>query len=122
MNDAKTKRLSRQAIAEMLAAVCRGKGCPATYELGCPFKDSEGRSLACDSVRPDIWLEAMEESAPQFQFGDKVTLINSTGSYNGIFNAYTEYERAYVLLEGNSRCSAEFVRSLRTGWKEAQHG
>ena len=117
MNSIKTKQFGKQAVAEMLATVCRGKGCPATYELGCPFKNGEG-GIPCDSIRPDFWLEVMEEPEPQFNFGDKVTLTNSTGSCNGVFNAYTEHGRAYVLLEGEDRCSTEIVRNLKAGWDD----
>lgn len=90
--------------------------------LGCPFGASrDEKTVNCKDIKPVHWREVFEgrdEQEPQFQFGDKVTLTNSTGSYNGVFNAYTEYGRAYVLLEGEDRCSTEFVRNLKAGWDD----
>lgn len=116
MADIKIKKLSKQAVAEMLATVCRGKGCPATYELGCPFKNGEGGNTPCGLVDTDFWLAAIEEAKPEFKFGDKVTVTDLT-SFHGIFNAYTDGGRAYILRVGEYTCSAEFVSNIEAGWK-----
>ena len=91
--------------------------------LGCPFGAEDGETVKCGGILPRHWRLVFEcgqepEAEPEmpFRFGDKVTLTNSTGSYNGVFNAYTEHGRAYVLLEGEDRCSTEIVSNLKAGW------
>ena len=115
---------------ETLAEMCVRQGHTAWGERGCcPFPVIEcplGR-IGCLTVTPEHWRKVFEgkdkqepEPEPEmpFQFGDKVTLVSSAGVFNGIFNAYTEYERAYVLLEGRDRCSTELVRNLKAGWDD----
>ena len=56
------------------------------------------------------------EPEPEFKFGDRVTVTDLT-SFHGIFNAYTEHGKAYILKEGEYACSAEFVSNLKAGWE-----
>lgn len=119
--------LDKTCLYEALAKECNCDHDDAdcwhdTIGIGCPFGASEDEdTVDCNMITADHWREVFEgkdEQEPQFQFGDKVTLTNSTGSYNGVFNAYTEYGRAYVLLEGEDRCSTEIVRNLKAGWDD----
>lgn len=63
-------------------------------------------------------LRRLEEPEPEleFKFGDKVTVTDLT-SFQGIFNAYTEHGKAYILKEGEYACSAEFVSAIKAGWE-----
>lgn len=113
---------------EALAEWCVRQGHVAWGERNCcPFPATEcplGR-IGCLTVTPEHWKKVLGEDGQEpepepempFRFGDKVTLTNSTGSYNGVFNAYTEHGRAYVLLEGEDRCSTEIVSNLKAGWE-----
>ena len=115
MSSSLTKKLGRQAVAEMLATVCRGKGCPATYELGCPFKNGEGGTIPCESVQPDFWLEAMKEPAPEFHFGDKVLWKGE----HMVFVRYEKTGRTKTAIVVSETCQCLFERcpaDLKAGW------
>ena len=124
--------LDRDGLYEAMAKECRadhgGSECwHQEIGIGCPFDWDEGEYTLCAGIQSEHWrlvFEGEDEQEPEpepempFQFGDKVTLTNSTGSYNGVFNAYTEHGRAYVLLEGEDRCSTEIVSNLKAGWDD----
>ena len=119
MADIKIKKLGKQAVAEMLATVCRGKGCPATYELGCPFKNGEGDSVPCGLVDTDLWLAAIEEGKPRFEFGDKVTHCIDF-PVRAVFSAYKDSlysDEAYILLDSCPECEVVLVSNLKAGWE-----
>ena len=126
----RTKRLGRQAVAEMLAGLCKGDdACPAEdHNARCPF-----RGCDCENIDAGRWLEAMKEpedgsedepeeepedkpeDKPKFSFGDKITVGGRHAIY--VFRAcdsgagYNE-----IIFEQSNVTNTVEDHEIKEGW------